>query len=517
MRKFITVLIVLTLTGCDSAPTVNVDGEILLGKHVEDGKVAAYLGVPFAEPPVGDLRWRAPQPLATRIEHRDVTEFAPACMQTMRILDWYRWMAESFGGSADYYDDLEISEDCLYLNIWAPAMDFHAEMPVMVWIHGGSNKSGWSYESNYYGHKLAQEGVVVVSVAYRQGPFGFLSHPELPDNEPRTNFGYWDLIASLQWIQDNIREFGGDPNRVTLFGESAGAENILVLMFADAANDLFHRGVMQSSAGFGLVRMSTLADEQQRGRELANSLGLPEDNNLEALRQVPADKLLEVYDQLYSGYYHSPAIDDDLLFESTWDSLHNRGFGGRQLMIGSNYHEWYASTPEDTTWDDLNRKAAELIEGVDYEAALDIVSDETDPRRAMDRLISAVSMLCASQHVAATMTASGSDAWMYHFTRIREDEFGASLGAYHGIEYPYIFATHDAYMTTNATDLTLQDIMQRYWVQFAATGNPNAPDVPKWPQFKTPDPHVQNLGDEVFTKPAPEPELCALFKSRTTK
>ncbi|MEE8426603.1 MAG: carboxylesterase family protein, partial [Woeseiaceae bacterium] len=344
MRKFIAVLVVLTLAACDTDPTVNVDGEILLGTHVEGGEVAEFLGVPFAEPPVGDLRWRAPQPLATKVERREVTKFAQACMQTMRILDWYRWMAEQFGDSADYYDDLEVGEDCLYLNIWTPALDSHAEMPVMVWIHGGSNKSGWSYEHNYHGHKLAQEGVVVVSVAYRQGPFGFLSHPDLPDDEPRTNFGYWDLIASLQWIQDNISEFGGDPDRVTLFGESAGAENILVLMFADAANDLFHRGVMQSSAGFGLVRMSTLADEQQRGRELANSLGLPEDNNLEALRQVPADKLLEVYDQLFSGYYHSPAIDGDLLFESTWDSIHNRDFGGRQLMIGSNYHEWYATT-----------------------------------------------------------------------------------------------------------------------------------------------------------------------------
>jgi para-nitrobenzyl esterase len=263
--------------------------------------------------------------------------------------------------------------------------------------------------------------------------------------------------------------------------------------------------------------MSTLADEQQRGLELANLLDLPEDNNLEALRQTPADRLLEVYDQLFSGYYHSPAIDGHLLFESTWDSLHNGDFGGRQLIIGSNYHEWYASTPEDTTWDDLSRKAAELIEGVDYEAALDIVSEETDPRRAMDRLISAVSMLCASQHVAATMTAAGSDAWMYHFTRIREDEFGAALGAYHGVEYPYIFGTHDAYMTTNAIDLALQDIMQSYWVRFAATGNPNSEDTPDWPQFKTPDPLVQNLGDEVFTKPAPEPELCALFESRTTK
>ena len=276
MRQLTAAIILLVLTGCGRAPVVNVDGEALLGMHVEDGKVAAFLGVPFAEPPVGDLRWRAPRPLATKVNRRDVTEFAPACMQTMRILDWYRWMAESFGGSADHYDDLEISEDCLYLNVWTPALDLDAKLPVMVWIHGGSNKSGWSYERNYYGHKLAQEGVVVISVAYRQGPFGFLSHPDLPDDEPRANFGYWDLISSLQWIQDNIGAFGGDPNRVTLFGESAGAENILVLMFARAANGLFHRGVLQSSAGFGLVRMSTLADEQQRGRELADALVAPQ-------------------------------------------------------------------------------------------------------------------------------------------------------------------------------------------------------------------------------------------------
>ena len=222
MQKYAVALLLLALIGCDRTPTVDIDGEVLTGMYVEDGKVAAFLGVPFAEPPVGDLRWRAPQSLATRVEHRDVTEFAPACIQTMRILDWYRWMAESFGGSVDEYDDLEISEDCLYLNIWTPALDSHAEMPVMVWIHGGSNKSGWSYEHNYHGHKLALEGVVVVSVAYRQGPFGFLSHPDLPADEARANFGYWDLIASLQWIQDNIRDFGGDPDRVTLFGESAG-------------------------------------------------------------------------------------------------------------------------------------------------------------------------------------------------------------------------------------------------------------------------------------------------------
>jgi len=209
---------IIALAGCEQSPGVTVNGELLIGKYVGDG-VATFLGIPFAEPPVGDLRWRAPQPLTSKLERRETTEFAAACMQTMRILDWYKSMAESFGASANYYDDLDVSEDCLYLNVWTPTLDDAARLPVMVWVHGGSNKSGWSYEDNYRGHVLAPQGVIVVTVGYRQGVFGFLSHPELESEDAVANFGLWDLVAALQWIQDNISGFGGDPSRVTLFGE----------------------------------------------------------------------------------------------------------------------------------------------------------------------------------------------------------------------------------------------------------------------------------------------------------
>ena len=269
MLKTLTVFSFLLLLGCDRAPGVEVDGEILLGKYVEDGTIAAFLGVPFAEPPTGDLRWRSPQPLKNRVSRRTVVDFAAACMQTMRILDWYRYMAETFGGSRDYYRDLEISEDCLYLNVWTPTLKHDASLPVMVWVHGGSNRSGWSYEPNYHGHKLAREDVVVVSVAYRVGAFGFLSHDEIPPDDAVANFALWDLIASLQWVQQNIAKFGGDPGRVTMFGESSGAENILALMFAAGTDGLFHRAILESTAGYGLRRSPSLADEQQRGRDLA--------------------------------------------------------------------------------------------------------------------------------------------------------------------------------------------------------------------------------------------------------
>jgi para-nitrobenzyl esterase len=456
------------LVGCERQPSVAVDGQLLVGKTVDE--VAIFLGVPFAEPPVGDLRWRAPQPLESKLERRDVTEFAPACMQTMRILDWYRSLAETFGASGDYYDDLEISEDCLYLNLWTPTLDNGAKLPVMVWVHGGSNKSGWSYEPNYHGHELAKKDVVVVSVAYRHGAFGFLSHPELGLNDAVANFGLWDIVASLHWVQENIARFGGDPGRVTLFGESSGAENILALMFAAQADGLFHRAILESTAGYG-IDSSPLIAEQARGTRLASILGFTGDDALALLKQTPADELLRVYENTFADYYHSPVIDGQLLTESTWENIQAGRFSGHQLIVGTN-------------------------------------ADESP-----DRQSTAEDYLCPSQETAASMTASGGNAWMYFFTRVRDDAGGQKVGAFHGAEYSYAFGVHDAYMRTTDIDISLTSAMMSYWTQFAATGNPNSAATPNWPGFRAPHFEVQDLGREVATIPAPEPELCALFRA----
>lgn len=515
MRILILAVALTAISTCDDSraparPSVRIDGEVLIGKHVQDGAVAAFVGVPFAEPAVGDLRWRAPQPLQTKLKRRDATEFTAACMQSMRILDWYRHMAETFGASADYYDDLEISEDCLYLNLWTPTLDKAANLPVMVWIHGGSNKSGWSFENNYRGHVLAPQGVVVVSVAYRQGVLGFFSHPELASADAVANFGLWDLIAALQWIQDNIETFGGDPGRVTLFGESSGGENILALMFADAADGLFHRGVLQSAAGYGLS-MPTLEDEQQRGSKLAEILGIRGNDTLAQLRDIPADKMLAVYEENFADHYHSPTVDNQLLQTTTWDSVQLQDFSARDLLIGTNKGEWFDYITNDATVDDVLLTAANHPRiGGDKAAAL--VVEEADPRRAMDRLITANAYVCPSQNVVANRSASGGNAWMYYFTRTREDLGGRTVGAFHGAEYSYVFGVHDSYMTTNEKDLALTTTMQQYWINFATTGDPNGEGLPEWPLYETPNPLVQELGDEVRTIPAIEPEMCASFE-----
>ena len=426
----------------------------------------------------------------------------------MRILDWYRYMAKTFGASSDYYEDLEVSEDCLYLNLWTPTLDNDARLPVMVWVHGGSNNSGWSFERPYRGQVLAPQGVVVVTVAYRHGVFGFLSHPDLINADAVANFGLWDLVAALQWIQDNIQQFGGDPDRVTLFGESAGGQNIAALMLAEPARDLFHRGVLQSTAGFGMS-MPSLEDEQLRGSDLGNLIST---GSIQELRSVEADTLLQVYTENFDDHYHSPVLDGQLITQSTWEAIQAHEFGGHDVMVGTNEDEWLDFIKSDTSVDDVAKRAGKLSR-VGGERALAAVASETDPRRALDRLITAARMVCPSQNFAANRTASGGNGWVYFFTRQRDDAGGKKVGAFHGAEYSYVFGSHDDYMATTAVDLELSSVMQRYWINFAATGDPNGEDLPDWPMFERPDPLVQELGDEVRTIPAVEPELCAAFEA----
>ncbi len=195
----------------------------LIGKFERNG-VAAFLGVPYAKPPIGELRWHAPEPLTLSTEPIDATKFAPACMQTGSGLGWYHRMMQRVGVNPLLMSAPAYSEDCLYLNIWTN-LTASALKPVLIFIHGGSNTGGWSYEPNYIGSALASRDLVVVTLAYRLGIFGWLSHPDMPVQ----NLGLYDLASGLDWVTNHIHAFGGDPTRITLFGESAGAANALNL------------------------------------------------------------------------------------------------------------------------------------------------------------------------------------------------------------------------------------------------------------------------------------------------
>jgi para-nitrobenzyl esterase len=488
-------------------PEVSIDGERLIGEYLAGADVAVFRGIPFAEPPVGELRWRAPQPLRTKVAMRDVAEFAPACMQSMRILEWYRDMAEIFGSTRDEFDDLAISEDCLYLNVWTTNQDENAKLPVMVYVHGGSNNSGWAYEPDYHGHVLAERGVVVVSIAYRLGLFGFLSHPDIGNDEAQANFGLWDQVAALQWIQENIHLFGGDPDQITLFGESAGSQDILALMASPKAKGLFHRAILQSNAGFGLPpRTRTLDGERQRGEETTKLFGFDGDGAWQKLKSIAADELLARYEEHFPRYYHAPAVDGQLLQSPIWDTITAGQLADIPFIIGSNGDERYGGAPEDATEETVRKTIKETVY-LDSPRSFAAVQSETDYREMIDRISTADGMLCPSQYTAALY----GDAWVYYFARVREGDGGAAVRAYHGAELPYTFGTHPGWMTTTDVDRKLTDQILSYWTQFAATGNPNSPGLPEWPAFTGPAGAVMEFADEARAGAAQEPVLCRIF------
>lgn len=488
---------------------LDVNGEMLYGEVLGDTGITVFRGVPFAEPPVGERRWRAPQPLQTKLAKRDATTFAPACMQSMRILDWYRDMAEIFGSTRDEFADLEISEDCLYLNVWTPDSGNDASLPVMVYVHGGSNNSGWAYEPDYRGHVLAERGVVVVSIAYRLGLFGFLSHPDI-EGDAVANFALWDQIAALGWIQKHIAQFGGDPKRITLFGESAGSQDILALMASQQAQGMFHGAILQSNAGFGVGRRASpsLDDERQRGIETAALFGFTGEDAWRRLKEVPAGELLTAYEEHFPRYYHSPAIDEQLLHQSVWATINAGQLADIPFIIGSNGDERYGGTPVDADAGDV-REAIESSNHLNSSQTLAAVLSEADYREIIDRITTADGMLCPSQYTAASVD----DAWVYHFTRIREGEGGAAVRAYHGAELPYTFGTHPDWMKTTDVDWDLTKQILSYWTGFAATGNPNSPGLPAWPRFKASDQQVMTFGNKARASETSEPALCRIFNA----
>jgi len=513
MRNISVILLGVLLIACTQPPEANVNGERLGGEYLSDAGVAVFRGIPFAEAPVGDLRWRAPQSLQAKMPVRDATKFAPACMQSMGILEWYRDMAELFGSTRDEFEDLAVSEDCLYLNVWTPRLSEDANLPVMVYIHGGSNDSGWAYEPDYRGHVIAQRGVVVVSIAYRLGVFGFWSHPDIGEDDALANFGLWDQLAALEWIRKHITRFGGDPGRITLFGESAGSQDVLALMASEKATGLFHGAIMQSNAGFGIGRRGSpsLEEEQQRGVDTAMLFGFDGNDSLRELKSVPADNLLARYEEQFSRYYHSPAVDGQLFNRSIWDTINDRELASIPFIIGSNGDEWYDTIPEDAG-EEAVLNAIESASHLNSPDTLAAIKAEPDYRRAIDRISAGNGMLCPSQYTAALYD----NAWVYHFTRIREGEGGAHVRAYHGAELPYTFGTHPAWMSTTEVDRDLTEQILSYWTQFAAPGNPNSPGRPEWPTFSSPGRRVMDFANEARIKDAPEPVLCQIFDTSVT-
>ncbi len=486
-----------------AAPTVKANHEVLHGTFgAKYPQVASFKGIPFAAPPVGELRWREPQPPAPRAGPQRADQFAAACYQDSYLINWYRRVGAAFGASGSLFAAPPVSEDCLYLNVWTPTLSAGARRPVIVWIYGGSNRSGWTYEPNYFGESLAARGdVVVVTIAYRVGIFGFFGHPELRGAKAPANFGLLDQIAALRWLRDNVAAFGGDPDNVTVAGESAGASNIGYLVNSPLAQGLFNRAISQSG-GFQMQDHYPLADAEKTGTTLGAALaGQP---GLAAMRRMSSREIWDAAIRGLPGHDYAPVIDGTSVIESPAAAYSKHGIE-HDVLIGSNQDEWYMYVDDDPRGlaRDLDAFAPSARAALEARAA-----QEPDVRTARDKTGTLVNMVCPSYLMAGASRAAGHSAWVYHFTRVRPGPGGAALRSYHGAEIPYVFDTHDAWFSRNAADDALTTRMIEFWSNFARYGNPNGKQGDAWPQFDSASPRVMELGERVGPLAPADYDFC---------
>ncbi len=456
------------------AKPVRIDSGRLQG--VAAHGLTIYRGIPFAAPPLGPLRWREPAPVVPWRGVRPADRFAPACMQT--------------GVSMPGETPPRISEDCLYLNVWTPAPHARGRLPVIVWIYGGGLTNGSASMPLYWGDRLARKGAVVVTIAYRLGPFGFLALPALTAESPhRTsgNYGLEDQVAALTWVRRNISAFGGDPARVTIAGQSAGAESVSLLMASPLARGLFQRAIAESGGLFEPVKLAPgyqLANAERDGEAYAASVGA---KALADLRALPASALLAGKRDAITH----PVIEPYVLPASPYEAFAAGAQNDVPILVGSNADEARSlitdlATVRAATFDaDIAKRwgplppqlLAPYPHRTDAEAVAARLAFERDLRFGWD-------VWTWARLEAAT---GKSAVWYYHFTHappFPARSVYAGWGPSHFAELWYVFdhLNQEPWRWT-AADRALAAAMSTYWVNFAASGDPNGPGLPRWPRF----------------------------------
>lgn len=453
------------------------------------GTVDAFLGIPYASPPLGSLRWRSPQPVVPWSGVRPATAHGPSAWQTV--------MADGFGPwSREFVVQDQVSEDCLYLNVWRPVGAQPRSCPVLVWIHGGAFCQGSGSVTVYDGAALAAHGVVVVTLNYRLGVLGFLAHPELTRESPATgggNFGLQDQLAALQWVQDNIVEFGGEPGAVTIAGQSAGALSVHMLVASPLARGLFHRAIAQSGPPT-LVPIRTRAQAEADGLAFAAA---HQQASVSALRAFSVD---DVTRMLAPGPRFMPMVDGTLL--PNWPPQAGTGSVPNvvPMLVGQTADENSGLDPA------YGQDDPEVLM-----ALLQRVHGEHTPAAA------AAYLAAAEGQGAAASRAAASDLWgaalwdwaehrtrtvpaptfAYLFDHVPPGPEAARWGAFHTSEVPYVLGTLDAApeRSLTAADRSLSALALSYWLNFIRSGNPNGLDLPAWPAFEPVQPVWMRLSN----------------------
>jgi para-nitrobenzyl esterase len=476
-----------------TAPKVKTTQGEAAGKWIVGGTQKAFLGLPYAAPPVGDLRWKAPQPPAPWKGVRDATNFGARCEQ------WHIWN--------DYiFLDHGPSEDCLFLNVYAPASATQAsKLPVMVWIHGGGFAAGAGSEPRYTNPALVSRNVVVVTLNYRLGVFGFLANQDLANegNGHAGNYGLMDQVAALQWVKANAAQFGGDPSNVTIFGESAGSFSVNALMAAPSAQGLFQKAIGESGAFFGnVIPMPTVADRAKADQAWTDSLGA---KTLAELRAMPADAILsEAKKRSTIGF--APVIDGQLLTES----IPTTYAAGREAhvptIIGWNRDERAGTLSKGMTAEKWKAYATEHYgkQAPQFLAAFPASSDAQAVQSADAYTTAGFIALGAWRWVEAQTATGHAPVYRYRFDLgSPASEVHPIAGyAFHSDELEYVFGTLDSRVgaTWRLEDRKLSDQLIGYWTNFARTGDPNGKGLANWPRYDR-DPQLIHLDNPLTTAP----------------
>jgi para-nitrobenzyl esterase len=471
---------------------------VLEGVVSADGKVRTFKGIPYAAPPVGNLRWKAPQPVQAWNGVRKATEYGPRCMQA-RIYDDM------------IFHDAGPSEDCLYLNLWMPAEPETKKLPVMVWIHGGGFQAGATSEPRQDGGNLSKRSVLVVSMNYRMGIFGFFSHTELDQESGHNasgNYGLLDQAAALQWVKKNIALFGGDPANVTIFGESAGSFSVSALMASPLAQGLFQRAIGESGAYFGTtLELLPQAKSEQAHLEFAKTaLGV---TSLEALRAKPASELLETSTKQHKVEFE-PNIDGYFLAEDVYAAFAKGRQSRVPLLAGWNANEgdFHAFFEKDEPNAKNYVTHARTAFGDKADAFLKVYPGETDAKAKSsaqdltgDQFIAYSTWKWIEMHQATAHTP----IYRYQFDQAPPAADGSAGpgGAYHSAEIEFVFnVLPSKALPWSPADKKLSDLMSVYWSNFAKTGDPNGAGLPPWPAFtKTDGNQVMHLRTDSRAEP----------------
>lgn len=445
---------------------VRVDSGVLAGDA--RGGVASFKGVPYVAAPVGALRWAPPRAATAWRGERPATAYGPICPQRINA-NGLPNEGGAFGAT---------SEDCLFLNVWTPATapGRGAGLPVMVWLHGGGNALGAGSLGAYDGQDFVRDGVILVTLNYRLGALGFFAHPALTkaakSDEPLVSYGIMDQIAALKWVKRNIRAFGGDPANVTVFGESAGGEDILTLMASPSASGLFAKAIVESGGGWSPP--ATLTKREAHGEALAKKAGAPAGASVDQLRALSADALVAA-----GGTEFGEAVDGRLLKESPSQAFAAGRVAKVPLLIGSNSYE--ASLLE--TFKIPPAMALAMLPASAKPAYADL---KTDDARASAMFTDAV-MGGPARWIAGQ--ASSGPAWLYHFSYVPEGRRSSVPGAGHATEIPFVFGTWDKLGVMNLgikltpADEAVVTAMHGCWIAFAKTGVPVCTGAPAWPRY----------------------------------